>query len=571
MADSKIYTNSLALPRYAANLAVMLKNNALNYGENPVFQENKAGSLVTTTWSTFYNRIVFLQALLAENNFRPGDRLAILSRNSLNMLEMEMAVMSMGAVSVPIFSEYPGNQADRLLKFCEPAFIAVADQGQYDKIQEPGSYRGIISFEPLTRTRSDNLIFPDTGNVPVNGAEINGLDIAPDTITLMMYTSGTMGLPKCVQLTHSNILSQQAAMKALWDLNRHDRFLSYLPWHHSFGGIFEKFAALVNGAVISLENGFGKDINILLENWKLVKPTVFFSVPRIYQALATQIQNDPEVESIIFHDDLRFIFTAAAPLPTNISDIFKDHGVPVLEGWGLTETSPCCTITDPALPREEGVVGVPIPGVSLKLSADGEINVKGPNVMRGYYNNPEATKKVLNSAWFSTGDIGEYADTGLKLISRKDRIFKLSNAEKVIPSEIENLITRDCAYLAHALIVGSGRDYPVILLFPNKELLARSQGKERRADGCECPETLKDFSNCINNCLPRWNDSISAKYSQLKKAILLDYELSIENEELTPSMKLAPNVVGRVFKAQIENLYGAEGPAAEKVYIIDLE
>ncbi|MEE8336116.1 MAG: AMP-binding protein, partial [Candidatus Neomarinimicrobiota bacterium] len=465
MADSKIYTNSLALPAYASNLAVMLKTNALNYGEYPVFQENIAGSLIKTTWGNFYNRIVFLQTLLAENNFHPGDRLAILSRNSLNMLELELAVMSMGAVSVPIFSEYPGNQADRLLKFCEPAFIAVADQGQYDKIRKSGSYRGIISFEPLTRTSSDNLIFPDTKIVPGNGLEIKGQDISPDTITLMMYTSGTMGLPKCVQLTHGNILSQQAAMKALWDLSRRDRFLSYLPWHHSFGGIFEKFAALVNGAVISLENGFGKDINILLENWKLVKPTIFFSVPRVYQAIATQIRNDPEVESLIFHDDLRFVFTAAAPLPTNISDIFKDHGVPVLEGWGLTETSPCCTITDPALPREEGVVGVPIPGVSLRLSEDGEINVKGPNVMRGYYHNPEATKNVLNSAWFSTGDIGEYADTGLKLISRKDRIFKLSNAEKVIPAEIENLITRNCAYLAHALIVGSGRDYPVILLF----------------------------------------------------------------------------------------------------------
>jgi len=570
MPDSKIYKNSLALPAYAPNLAQMLKKNALNYGPAPVYQENNGGILKKTTWADFYNRIVLLQNILVENNFQPGQRLAILSRNSRNMLELELAVMSMGAVSVPIFSEYPAHQADRLVKFCDPAFIAVADQNQYDKIKDPGSYRGIICFETIPRPRSDNLIAIHNNSMSGTG-NIMGLDVDPQTITLMMYTSGTMGLPKCVQLTHNNILSQQAAMKALWELGQEDRFLSYLPWHHSFGGIFEKFAALVNGAVISLENGFGKDIKLLIDNWRLVKPTIFFSVPRIYQAIATQIRNDPEIESIIFHEDLRFIFTAAAPLPTNVSDIFKEHGVPVLEGWGLTETSPCCTITDPALPREVGVVGVPIPGVELKLAHDGEIKVRGPNVMTGYFNNPQATKTVLNESWFYTGDIGEYTPTGLKLISRKDRIFKLSNAEKVIPTEIENLITKDCAYLAHALMVGSGKDYPVILLFPNKELLSSRPDGEIIDKDCECPQNLRDFSNCINNCLPRWNDSISAKYSQLKKALLLDYELSIENEELTPSMKLAPNVVGKVFKAQIEGLYGDENPVSEKVYIIDLE
>ena len=177
--------------------------------------------------------------------------------------------------------------------------------------------------------------------------DVTGLDVPADTVSLMMYTSGTMGRPKCVQLTHGNILSQQAAMKALWDLNQEDRFLSYLPWHHSFGGIFEKFAAIVNGATLSLENGYGKDIGTLLKNWSHVRPTVFFSVPRIYQEIAIRATQDPVIEKTIFHDELRFVFTAAAALPKNIADLFANYGVPVIEGWGLTETSPCCTTTDP--------------------------------------------------------------------------------------------------------------------------------------------------------------------------------------------------------------------------------
>jgi long-subunit acyl-CoA synthetase (AMP-forming) len=573
MAQMKIYSSSLQLPEYAVNMAVLLKTNTTKFSDYPIFQDVQNDTPTRLTWNDFYIRVKTIQSWLLSNGFKQGDKMAFLSKNCQEMLEIELAVMALGGISVPIYSGYPPDQANRLLEFCEPTFVAIADHNQFLKIKSPEKVRKIIHFSSVEDINLNNLIpFSDLIIHDSLPNDIMGLDIHSDTVSLMMYTSGTMGIPKCVQLTHKNILSQQAAMKVLWDLNHNDRFLSYLPWHHSFGGIFEKFAAIVNGAVLSLEYGYGKDLDILLDNWKKVKPTVFFSVPRIYQAIATRLMQDKEVEKIIFHDDLRFIFTAAAPLPKNIANLFDDHGIPVVEGWGLTETSPCCTITDPTISREQGIVGKPIPGVSIQIEDDGEILVKGPNVMTGYYHNQEATTDVLiEDGWFKTGDVGEYTETGLKLISRKDRIFKLINGEKVIPTEVENLIAKDCAYLAHAYLYGRGKNHPVLLVFPNKSLFSQKPDASLLSKNCKCPEGMDDYFNCLSDCLLKWNNANDTKFSRYKKAMLIDYELSIENEELTPSMKLAPNVVGKVFKAEIESLYNPLESKSEDVYIINME
>ena len=569
----KIWRGEKSLPDYPKNLAEMLNKNAEVFSDKPIYQEVHGGEYIPLLWRQFQKEVTAIQNNLIKKGLRPGDRVAILSPNRKEMLELELAVMSMGAAAAPIFAGYPPITADFLANFCEPKFVAVSDLNQYQKLKTPGNFQCIIHFDPIGEAQAKNA-FPFAKLLSCSSEEkhISGNNIPSDSVCLMMYTSGTMGKPKCVQLTHDNILSQQAAMRVLWKLSPDDRFLSYLPWHHSFGGIYEKYAAITNGAVLSLEHGFGKKIDILIDNWEKVKPTVFYSVPRIYQEIVTQIAQNPEIERLIFHDELRFIFTAAAPLPKNISDIFKKRGIPIYEGWGLTETSPCCTLTDPNVPRKPGEVGKPIAGVSLKLADDKEIMAQGPNVMKGYYKNPEETKKVLtHDGWFYTGDVGEFTETGLRLISRKDRIFKLNNAEKVVPSEIENLIVKDCPYLSHAFVAGSGRNYPVILLFPNKKMFTKITDESDAKIGCACPEGPHEFAYCLRHCLKKMNESIEVKYSRVKGAMLIDYELSIENEELTPSMKLAPNIVAKVFKANIDCLYGSGESLSDKVYVINLE
>jgi long-subunit acyl-CoA synthetase (AMP-forming) len=573
--NDKIWHGVGELPFYQQNLALMLNNNVERFSNKPVYQEVRGTEYVPLTWNQLQKNVSAIQASLQSLGFHAGDHLAVSSHNREEMLELEFAVMSMGAVFIPIFPGYPAEQTNRLVKFCEPKFVAVSDDDQYQKLENPNDFKAIIHFDEIDNTSNANCVSIKTLlNTNPTSSDIQGESVDPDTISLMMYTSGTMGKPKCVMLTHNNILSQQAAMKSLWSLNSDDRFLSYLPWHHSFGGIYEKYSAITNGAVLSLEHSFGKNIDILLDNWKKVKPTTFFSVPKIYQEIITFCMQNTEIEKQFFHKDLRFIFTAAAPLPKNISDMFEKRNIPIYEGWGLTETSPCCTVTDPKVLRASGIVGKPITGVSLTLSDENEIMVKGSNVMKGYYNNPEETQRVLNEdGWFYTGDVGEFEETGLRLISRKDRIFKLSNAEKVVPTEIENLIVKDCPYLSHAYVAGSGYDHPIILLFPNKQLLS---GKSKITDikeGCDCPKGCEDFAFCLSRCVKKMNDSLEKKYARVKKAMLLDYELSIENEELTPSMKLAPNVVAKAFKANIDYLYGDRDDIidGDKIYLIDLE
>ena len=577
MSTAAVWHSETPLREYPQNLAWMLNRNAARFGERPAYQECRNGSYQPLTWAQFHRDICSIQTGLRDRGLEAGDRVAIVSRNRREMLELELAVMAMGAVAVPIFAAYTPSQTEALVRFCEPRFAAAAEQTHFDKIGDPTTYGGVIHFTELVHGDGANLIsFEALRAASPSGTEVLGEQVAADTICLMMYTSGTMGKPKCVQLTHRNILSQQAAGKELWPLSEHDRFLSYLPWHHSYGGIFEKYSALTNGAVLSLEHGYGKDLDTLIENWRRIRPTVFYSVPLIYQALLTRAHQDPAIDRVLFHEELRYIFTAAAPLPKVISDEFERRQINVIEGWGLTETSPCCTVTRPGAPRQTGVVGKPIPGVSLRLAPDGEILVKGPNVMTGYLKNPAETRKVFTEdGWFRTGDVGEFTELGLRLVSRKDRIFKLTNAEKVVAAEIENMITGGCPYLAWAYVTGSGQDYPVALLFPNRAIFSCIPEGAKLPNGCCRPHDVTTLAHCLSHCLEQVNRRLDAEYCRMPRVMLIDHELSIENEELTPSMKMSPSAISRIYKANIERLYQPDGPAEssvrDSVYIIQLD
>jgi long-chain acyl-CoA synthetase len=221
--------------------------------------------------------------------------------------------------------------------------------------------------------------------------------------------------------------------------------------------------------------------------------------------------------------------------------------------------------------RESGVVGFPLPGIQIRLASDGEILVKGPNVMKGYYNNDEANKGIFtDDGWYCTGDIGEITETGLKLITRKDRIFKLSNGEKVVPSDLEKLIELKCHYISFAMVCGSGEEYPVAILFPNKKLLERPDYVTSPLEGCYCPRSLTELGKCLRGCLHDANCGIGQKFAKISSAMIIDDELSLEKGTLTPSMKAAPNKIMNAYRAHLENLYGAINPLDNEVYIIRL-
>lgn len=574
----KIYESRYPLGEVLPNIAIMLRQNTGLFSDKMLIQEKVNGSYRSLTWKQFYNDIKNIAANLRRFGFKEGDKLVIFSKNRIEMLELELALMASGGIAVPIFFNYNKEIAESLIAESHSVFVAAGDEKQLSRLSPELNVKHFFVFDDVKDERFNNLSsFSELVKESPDKENVLKFDANPDEICLNMFTSGTMGSQKCVQLTHNNILSQQAAIKVLLGVNENDRFLSYLRWHHSFGGIFEIFTALCSGASLTLESSNGLEPYEMMENWRQVKPTVFFSVPLIYHSLIDLLTDDKNFINDFFHKELRLVFTAAAPLPKYISDEFESRNIPVLEGWGLTETSPCCTLTDRKYERIPGIVGFPIPGVSIGIADDGEILVKGPNVMHGYYNSDESNKKSFTGdGWFCTGDIGEMNEQGLRLITRKDRIFKLTNAEKVIPTELENMITGKCHYISHVLVEGSGKNYAAALLFPDKLVLHESMnGSVAKVKDCVCPQSMGDLSSCLKKCLNEMNCNLKQKFAKIKVAMLIDDALKVDNRTLTPSMKLAPNSVKEVYKAHIDRMYNTGNVPDEllgkDVYLIYIE
>lgn len=566
--------SEIPLGNITPNIAGMLRDNCANFGNHFVYREKQEGKFQGITWEEFYQKIQSIATCLNALGFSEGEKVVIFSPNRLEMLLLELSVMAMGGIAVPIFAYYKKETAELLIRHSDAKFIAVAGQTQLNEVSTELRLKYIFHFDDEIKSVGYKNLFPFSELTRKVSSASSPLkySLPMDTICLNMYTSGTMGIPKCVQLTHKNILSQQEALNVLWNIEPTDRFLSYLPWHHSFGGIFELFTSLYHGATYNLEPGYGKDPKSIMENWRVIQPNLFFSVPKVYQSLVELAREDKEAEKLFFHRGLKFVFTAAAPLPENISREFEERNIPVIEGWGLTETSPCCTLTNPKIKRETGVVGKPIPGVSIRLGEENEIQVKGPNVMTGYYKNDKANKETFTwDGWFRTGDVGEFTDAGLKLISRKDRIFKLTNGEKVIPSEVETVLHSKCHYISFALVIGNGQEFPVALIFPNKKMIEHPDYQITPVEGCFCPRDLSELGKCLHGCLNDANCGIGQKFSRIKAAMLIDDELSVEKNTITPSMKVAPNNVADMYKGHIENLYGGKNILPQEVYIIKMK
>ncbi len=389
--------------------------------------------------------------------------------------------------------------------------------------------------------------------------------IKPDNLCLIMYTSGTTGAPKGVRLCHRHLISQQKAMSLMWDLNENDVYMNYLPWHHSFGGLFERFMSLYNGCELCLDDSRGKDIDRLIENWKVFQPTVFFSVPRVHDLLVGKCKQDDELAEMVLHGRLRFVMTAGASLPAHVEAVYREHNVPVREAWGLTESSPCVTATTLDSAWKSGYVGIPLPGVKIRIDSEQEILVKGPNVMDGYLDDEENTAHVISEdGWLRTGDLGEFTKDGLRVWGRKDGTFKLTTGEKVHPLRVETVLANESPYISQVVALGSGKDYVGALIYPDRENLGAWA-----ADNNVPPDRLLTDPAVLDlyaSEFERINPLIEVKYQRIRRAVLADREPSLENGELTPSGKLMRKAVLNSYKSKIDVLFTPE-PSADVIQV----
>ena len=530
-----------------------------------------SGKWADLTWGALDEKRRSVSGGLAALGVARGDRVAIVSHNSVEMLIAELAIVSLGAVSVPVFPDY----APEILQHCiADSGARVAFAGSAVQQHRLAACRGIQAVVVLDDQ-------PLAGGLPFKALQGGApVDAQPalDDVAFHLYTSGTTGKPKGVLLSHRNVLSQQAAIGAVWDVSEQDVFLSYLPWHHCFGAFFERFMALWNRALLVLDDSRGRDLKALLANFAEVQPTVYFSVPRVYQAIVRRASEDPAAGRSIFHPRLRFVFTAAAPLDAHCYRFFEERSVPVHEGWGLTETSPCATLTRPDAPRVAGVVGWPLPGTLVRLDAvtglpesergsgTGEILVRGPQVMLGYHR--LSGDDVLRDGWLRTGDLGEWTEHGLRVRGRVDGVFKLQNGEKVASAEVEARILAATPLLEQAVVLGRGQAFVTALCWISPGA-ARRFLEERAVDVpdslpalCASPELRRAVAEALQSA----NLLSPVHHERVRRVALVTSPLSLEEGELTPTMKVVRGAVERRNAALIAALAG-EGPHEQVVDI----
>jgi long-chain acyl-CoA synthetase len=543
---------------------VLLRDRVRRWSDKTFLRYRRGDIEEQVTWRDFEVRVGRIARHLIQLGVEAEHRIAVLSENRVEMFMFDLAAMSIGAVTIPIFAGYPSQQVSYVLGHSRPRFVVVSGFHQLEKIDRQANpwverFYCMDFGDPCAGWGAE----PFDGLLAEGGADEEAwnrriANVGPDDLCIIMYTSGTTGPPKGVKLTHRNIISQQRAIEQIWDISDQDVLMCYLPWHHSFGGLFERTMGLYHGIELCLDDSRGRDIDRLIQNWRLFRPTVFFSVPRVHDLLLSRCRERREIADVIFGDGrLRFVFTAGASLPAAVAKAYRQLNIPVLEGWGLTETSPCCTATTKDSGWHSGCVGFPIPGVTIRIDSDQEILVKGPNVMAGYLDDEEATSRVIDDdGWFHTGDLGEFGSDGLRLVGRKDGAFKLTTGEKVHPQRVETVLVNESPFISQAVAVGRGKDFVGALIYPDRQRLeewARSHAMPT-ASLVDEPAVRELFAAE----LVRINPLIEVKYQRVRRAVLAEKEPSFNTGELTPSGKLVRKVVNRLYKDKIDAMYKGE-------------
>jgi long-chain acyl-CoA synthetase len=420
--------------------------------------------------------------------------------------------------------------------------------------------------------------------------------VRPDELATIIYTSGTTGEPKGVMLSHANLASNVKAGADVLQLSERDVALSFLPLSHSFERTVSYIYLLCGVTVV-----FAESLDTIARDIARVRPTLFTGVPRLYEKLHARIiekgQAEQGFKSTVFgwavgagaarggaelrgrsvgllgslqasvadrlvfakiRDGLggrvRYMVSGSAPLPVAIAEFFQGIGIPIIEGYGLTETSPILTVNPPGAPRA-GTVGRAIPGVELRIAADGEILARGPNIMSGYYHKPEATAEALHDGWFHTGDIGALDEDGyLRITDRKKDLLVTSGGKKIAPQPIEAVMKRN-PLVAEAVLLGDRRRFAAALIVPSFTVLERrlkdlGRPPAPRAELVRRPDVIALYQEIVDAL----NRDLS-QFERIRKVALLNAEFSIASGELTPTMKVKRKVVEERCRREIEELY----------------
>ena len=523
----------------------------------------------TYNWEDVTERIYKLTAKI-KSLIKQGDRCLILSENRPYWLMTDIAIMNAGGISVPIFTTYSANDYEYILNDCKPSLIFVSNQDQFNKIKKfiNSDVKKIISFEKID---TDSLLIEEILDEEINEKIVNK-DLKRNMPACIIYTSGTSGNPKGVVLSHGGILSNcEGAVELLEILTKKKDpvFLTWLPLSHSYEHTVQ-FIQIIVGAKVF----YAESLEKLISNMGMAKPTIMTAVPRFYQNLFTKINMNFEKQSGLkrklvnqtlnlgkkilkkeelklsekitnflceklvrkkirnqFGGNLQAFVSGGGALDQNIGEFLNAVGLPTLQGYGLTEASPVVSCNLPDLVKVESV-GPPFRTNKVKIAEDGEILIKGENVMLGYWNLKEETEKVIKNGWLHTGDIGELDNNNyLKITDRKKDIIVNLGGDNISPSKIENILCLN-ENIKQSFVYGDKKNYLVALIVSEKE---------------NSKEKIKLIIENINKSL--------TLIEKIKKFVLINEEFTIENGMLTPTLKLKRKEIIKNYKQQLENLY----------------
>jgi len=550
---------------------------------------------------------------LLDLGIRPGDRVAILAETRLEWTLADYACLCARAADVPIYPTLPANQAEYILRDSGAVAVVCSTGAQVAKVCAVRgalpALRHVIAFD--SGAVADGVIaladLEARGRAAAAGHPGfpgEALAVAPGDLATLIYTSGTTGPPKGVMLTHGNICSNVRACLEVLRVSAADSCLAWLPLSHILERMVEYYFFDV-GVTIN----YAESVDAVAQNLREVRPTVVVAVPRLYEKVYARVLESAVTGSALkrrifqwakrtgeawtmhrlagipvplalrlrqaIADRLVFsklrartggrvklFVSGSAPLAPEIARFFYSAGLPVIEGYGLTETSPVLTLTPPGRPKL-GAVGKPIPGVEIKIAADGEILAKGPNIMRGYYNLPDATREAIDAdGWFHTGDIGELdADGYLKITDRKKDLLKTAGGKYIAPQPIENTVRLN-KFVASAVVLGDQRKFPIILVVPNFDAL-EPWARERNLSYASRAELIRlaDVkAKMEREVIGDLRDL--AKFEMPKKVVLLERDFTIESGELTPSLKVKRRQVEKNYRDTIDRVYAEADPAA---------
>jgi len=581
-------------------------NTLRSYAKPDQMMVKTEGRYVPISTAEFYDRIRFIALGLRDLGLASGDRLVILSENRPEWVLTDFANLGLGGVTVPIYPNLMPEQIRYIIDDSEAKIVICSTPAQRAKVEAVrASLPKVTHFISFEATMDPGVIPLEA--VMERGRRMDAADpsafekaaaaVRPEDLASIIYTSGTTGVPKGVMLTHANFFSNVRALDAVTDFHTGDTILSFLPLSH----VLERmttFSFLYKGATLA----FAESIDTVAQNLLEVRPSIMVSVPRLFEKLYTKIMDSvlagsalkrkiffwalrggieasrkaqqrtaalfPRkslrlriAQKIVFSKILektggrvKFFVSGGAPLSRDIAEFFHAIGLVILEGYGLTETAPvvaCNTFTK----LRFGTVGPVVPGVEVRIAADGEILVRGANVMRGYYRKESETAEALAGGWFHTGDIG-HLDTEefLVITDRKKDLIVTAGGKNVAPQPIENLLKQN-PYIAQAVVVGARRKFISALIVPDFDKLGHYA--RQKGFGGLSPRDLivrEDIREFLMTEIDRGTPGL-ASYEKIKKIILLDRDFELEQGELTPTLKVKRNKVEEKYKDLIDGLY----------------